>query len=45
MRVVVAGGTVGKGKDSLFERWEWGKVGSVLERAWWLLRTGETSPQ
>ena len=40
MWVVVARGTVGKGKDSLFERWGWGKVGLVLEGVWWLLRIG-----
>ena len=37
---VVVGGTVGKGKDSLFEQWEWGKAGLVLEGVRWLLRTG-----
>ena len=45
MVAVVAGGTVRKGRDSLFERQEWGKVGSVLEGVQWLLRTGLTGPQ
>ena len=45
MRVVVAGRTVGKGKDSLFERLEWEKVGSVLKGVRWLQRTDWTSPQ
>ena len=39
----MAGGKVGKGRDSLLERWGWGKVGLVLEGVWWLLRTGWTS--
>ena len=45
MRVVVVGGTVGKGKDSLSEQLEWEKVGSVLKGVRWLLRTDWIGPQ
>ena len=42
--VVVVDGMVGEGKDSLFERLEWGMVGSVLEGVQWLQRTDWISP-